>query len=233
MSHLSTIKTEIKSVELAKRTARALGVEVLEDTHITWYGKRRTAAAAVFSPYATKADEQEYKDTHGYYTFGLQKAKDGTFEFVGDFSMMEGYNLRPGLEKLGDPLWWGGHDYSGRQVKKVAAKAPNLFMQEYALQAGEMGARMGGMKSVREKQANGDVRLKVTGGAIPPGSYVQIVARRDGSSSYSAHGVKGPACLKVSDWAKNLLGTVTSQEFTQEFYHDQAPTGEVVHTGSL
>lgn len=223
MSHLSELKTEVRSLELARRTAAALGIPVLEGAK---------GVCSFYAPYRTDCDLVMGTDhASGYgYNVGLQKQANGTYSFVSDVYDIADKTM---LKKIGDDYdAWTTETRNGI-AGHVNTGKPNRFMQEYALQAGELGAKVGGMRAFRMKQANGDVWLKVTGGAIPLGAYVLIVARKDGSSSYSAHGVKGKSCLRVSDWAKKLLGQVTSQKFTAEFYHEETQAGQVVHTGSL
>lgn len=227
MSHLTVMSTEIKSLEAAKRAAQALGIPVLEGAKSvqSWYWG------------ASPCDLVLGNDPGGY-NFGLRREANGTYSLVGD-----SYDMPPSMKRLfglfGDDF--GGwavetmSDPTGQRAPRsghVTTGTPNRLMQEYALQVGELGARVNRMTSRRVSLKGGDVKLVITGGVIPAGGSVEILAKRDGSATVGGFGIEGPACLKVSDWALKVIGQITSQELTADFYH-RRKAGKVAHVGAL
>lgn len=227
------MQLEIRSLEAAKRTCEALGIELV------------AGATTVRSYYWGSVPADLVMRGNGDYNFGLQKQENGTYAIIGDsFDMgaaadprqthTEGWHagLKERLAKFGDDFGgWTTGVINGRSGH-VTTGTPNRFMQEYALQVGELGARVNRMTARRVKLKNGDTKLVITGGVIPSGGSVEILAKRDGSATVGGFGIEGAECLKVSDWALKVIGNITSQKLTADFYHKRK-TGRVAHIGAL
>lgn len=209
---MTNLKSEVRSLEIAKRTAQALGIPINEQQkYVTCYyssvaGNQDQPCDLVFGTVR-----------QGAYSVGLQKQADGTYSFISD---VYDVNDKAMLKKFGDDYDQWKEECRGGILGHVNAGTPNRFLQEYVCQAALLQAKARGMRAIRIPQENGDVIVRLTGGQIPVGAYVNVLARRDGSSQVSPHGVKGKSCLKLTDWARGFLGRVADVKYTKEYYMD-------------
>ncbi len=217
MSHLSTIKTEIRNLECALLAAQALGIEqcATKKTFKTYYSvnnKNNHPAEVVFGK-----DKWQYN-------IGLVKQKDGTYGFQFDaWGVKDVDHAGNWANKFGPGFsdWVSGTQQTshGAVDGHVGVGKPTLFMQEYALQCGEQGARQRGMLAERIKQKSGDVILKMTGGPLKANQAITLTARTDGTTTVGAFNIKGPSCKDATKWLEVVLGSITSDQLTGEFYH--------------
>lgn len=233
MSHRTQLATEIKSIEAAIAAANALGIRVLNTKKVRNYystGDNGTNWSAVDVVLSGATDKDIKSNGENWaseqYNVGLKQQPDGTYAFVYDAwgikdawagedkAWCRRFGPTFGNWKSGDQDGMGGHVGTGK---------PTRFLQEYGLQLGEAYARANFMDSVRnEDSQSGDVTLVLTGGDLLAGEEVHVIARADGTCTMAAIGFSGDRCKQATGPLESILGSITNEELTADYYHDRA-----------
>lgn len=132
MSHLTTVKTEIRSVEALREACTALGLTLQAGGRVRFY-----------------AGESDPVDCHvqlpGHYDLGFTRQADGTYGFVADEELIGG---RSGTDDY-------GRGDAGRQILGEDCRR---LRQEYSYAVLQAEARRKGLQISRQQEGN---RIKV------------------------------------------------------------------------
>lgn len=230
MSHLSTIQTEIRNLQAAVNAAQVLGIPIAEGvTSIRDWYQLTQPAAVVFG------------DRHWGFNIGLVQQPNGYFAVAGDVMMvcgMGGYDASHSLYHGQAMLRQFGPDFDQYRTENdaegehhYATGHPSRFLQEYAVQAACLWGESEAMFGQREQLENGTIVLRLMGGQLPQGAYVQVTALPSGQSEVAVFGVSGPSCKALTSLLEGLLGQITSEAPTADYYHVTTEQGSVLHVG--
>ncbi|GJL53109.1 MAG: hypothetical protein NPIRA02_02410 [Nitrospirales bacterium] len=133
MSHLTTIKSQIKFPDAILHAAQVLGVSVVQ-----------RAKARFYSGYSEPCDY--VLQLPGRYDLGLKLMPDGTFHFVCDEEVLsDTENIRNG-----DAL-------------RILGKRGGRFLQEYQAAVALKQARKAGLTYHRTSLSDGTLQIRLTG----------------------------------------------------------------------
>lgn len=233
MSHTAQIETQIRSLDLAKLTAQALGYDLnLSRSIVDTYYDGNVQVDAVF-----EFPDLRQREIHGEYipgfagrngvngAIGLKRNENGNYNFVFDAWSICSSNRESAVgEKFGSlGKWTGGKatTANGRVVNgHISTGSPNIFMHEYILQTGELYARSTFMNSVRNHDAaSGQTTLVMTGGDLLPGEEIHLIAHADGTSTMAAVGFTGSRCKVATGPLESILGITVHDELLGDYYH--------------
>jgi len=137
MSHLTTVKTEIRSVEALREACTALGLTLQEGGRVRFY--------------EGESDPVDfYVQLPGRYDLGFMRQADGTYGFVADEELIGG---RSGTDDYGrgDP----GRQILGEDCRRLK--------REYSYAVLQAEARRKGLQIRRQDQPNGHIKVVLTG----------------------------------------------------------------------
>ena len=134
MSHLTTVHTQIRSIEALQLACAALGVSLTQGGRARFYAGHSEACDYVIT-------------LPGRYDLGLTyQQASGTYAFVADAELLEGpvhARNQPGRQILGE---------RGQRLR-----------QEYAYAVFQLEARRKGLQLARQVQPNGTIRVVLQG----------------------------------------------------------------------
>lgn len=236
MSHTTALKTAVKSLEIARLAAEALGLSLTEVGGTTgkrvkmYDGQQPKGLAAVLLPQSYKGNTE---DLWGVY---LCKQADDTFEFAADW----GYGLSRNAtwaQKVADTgKTLLQYAFGEQREKKFASEyeRPRTclpFLQEYGRQFGYLDAQFHGRSVEETMDAHGARTLIMTDGDLLPGEAIHMTVNPDGSTTLAAVGFSGGRCKLATETLEAALGAVVNEEFKDEFFHQQGEQG-LTHNGS-
>lgn len=149
MSHVVSIKTELRDIEAVKAACKELGLVFKENQKtIRWYGQWMN----------------DYDAADAAYKLGIDPKQYGTCNHAIE---VPGSNYDVGL--LRNPVTGGYRIYfdfygcNGRRIQEAIGEHGGKLVQYYAAHKATMAARAKGYLVSRQTAANGNIKLVVTG----------------------------------------------------------------------
>ena len=235
MSHTAQFETEIRSLDLAQITARALGFDlntVAQKQFVDTYYDGNVAVDACFEFPGLEYLDNGYNSSHGFIgrkgrnkAIGLKRTEKGTYSFVFDAWSICASNERSAIgEKFGTlGKWKEGEqkDSAGNVITgHISVGTAHVFMHEYVCQTAELYARSTFMNSERRHDnASGQTTIILTGGNLLPGEEIHVIAHADGTSTMAAVGFTGSRCKVATSPLESILGVQVNDELLGDYYH--------------
>jgi len=213
MSHLATVQTEIRDLELAQLAAQALGVSTtacaVPVQLKSYYGEPSEGCQLVFG--TNRA-------------LGLALQETGAYAVTGDvFCDQE------------TALVMGGRPYQNSWYG-TSPPGPTLFLREYAVQTALRIAQENGM-AVERLPATGDddlpegrtgEKIILSGGYLPPHMRMIVVAVDDGTCRVAFDGATDSSCYLYTRPLEDALGALLTDVSNLQTCH-QTVAGVTCH----
>jgi hypothetical protein len=234
---MTTIKTQIRSLEFVKAALAELGVaELPAGTKVPFfYGSPQTVDFA----FGSASNERS-----GGYCCGFKKdTETGNFQFLADYWGMDTYgrgsevldllgcqrNADKNDAGFGTHWRWATEGVEGNKREgHVGVSGPCKLQQAYIGKVTEYAAAYEGRTLTSVNLPDGDIRHELRGGDLGR-SVVVVTAKADGTCLIHVELGDGPSCKTKTELLEKILGHVTDENLTADFYHQRNAAGQFEH----